>query len=255
MPEIVKPGDSLGVSEEFVAGPGTFEENGKIYSMFYGVAERDSQERKISVKGRKEVRPLKEGDLVYGVVQQLYEAMTLVRFTPVVQGNEVPSGGDSAFIRISELQNGYVERLRDCVRTGDFLKARVLSISPLATYLTMKERDLGVVRALCSMCRAEMKPAQGGGLFVCPSCGSREERKTPLSGDASGEDSYQREGGNARGREGGFRERRGGFGGRREERGGRSERGGGYGSRGGSREGGRSSGNSGFNNRGARNGS
>lgn len=258
MPEIVNPGDALGVCEEFVAGPGTFEENGKIYSLFFGVAQRDEQGRKISVLARKQVRAFKEGDLVYGVVQQLYEAMTMVRFTPILSGNEVPAGDNTAFIRISELQNGYVEQLRDCIRTGDIVKARVLVVSPLATYLTLKERDLGVVKALCSMCRAEMKASQGG-FFTCPYCGSREPRKTPSSGEESGEDSYEREGGNERGRSsfGGRRsggrdggERRGGFDGARGRGEGRS---GGYGSR----DGGRSSGsrdgrngNSGFNNRG-----
>lgn len=222
MPEIVKPGDLLGVSEEFVAGQGTFEENGKIYSLFFGAAERDAQARKISVKGRREVRPLKEGDLVYAVVHQLYEAMTMVHFAAIPQGVEIPANGDTAFIRISELQQGYVEKLRDCVRVGDVLKARVAQIVPLATYLTIKERDLGVVKALCSMCRAEMEGK--GNYFACPSCGSREERKIPSSGEAS------REAGGREGNEGGWqrdRERnnrpggfggrsRGGFGGRRE---------------------------------------
>lgn len=233
--EIVNPGEQLGICEEFVAGPGTFEENGKIYSLFLGVAERDGQSRKISVIAAKQVRPLAEGDLVYGVVQQLYEAMTMVRFAPVAQGNQVPAGGDTAFIRISELQNGYVEQLRDCIRTGDIVKARVLQISALANYLTLKERDLGVIKALCSMCRAEMKPSQGG-FFTCPYCGSREPRKTPSSGDESSEGSYEREGGNERGRSGGFGGRRGGsdgegrggFGGRDRGRGNYGVRSGGF---------------------------
>jgi len=234
--EIVKPGDLLGVSEEFVAGSGTFEENGKIYALFLGVAQRDSQARKISVVGRKEVRPLREGDLVFGVVQQLYEAMTMIRFLPAPVGNEVPAGGDTAFIRISELQNGYVEQLRDCIRVGDFVKARVLSVGALATYLTLKERDLGVVRALCSMCRAEMS-ADGAGGFVCPSCGSRETRKTPSSGEASSE-SEGSEGGWQRDRERNNRPSgRGGFGGGRG-----GSRGGGFGGD----SGGRSEGRGGF---------
>lgn len=221
--EIVFPGAELGISEEFVAGAGTFEERGKIYSMFWGELERDDKARKVSVRGRRVVRPLKPGDFVYAVVQQLYEAMTLARFSPTWQGNERPANGDTAFIRISELQNGYVEKLRDCVRVGDVLKARVLQISPLATYLTIKDRDLGVIKALCSLCRAEMKFE--GRQFACPSCGSREERKTPSSGEAgeeSGEDrdsggrdySQGRERGGFGARRGGFREREGGFGGR-----------------------------------------
>lgn len=221
MAEIVFPGAELGISEEFVAGPGTFEEKGRIYSLFWGELERDGKARKVSVRGRRVVRPLKPGDFVYAVVHQLYEAMTMVKFAPVLQGNERPANGDTAFIRISELQNGYVERLRDCVRVGDVLKARVAQISPLATYLSIKDRELGVLKALCSLCRAEMELQ--GRVFACPSCGSREERKIPSSGDAEErglDDSSEGSGGYGRGerarggygRDGGGFEKRGGYG-------------------------------------------
>ncbi len=199
MAEMVSPGDVLGVSEEYAAGEGTFEDGGKIYSLFLGGLERDERQRKLAVRGRKVVRPLKEGDLVYGVVHHLYEMMTMVRFAPAQAGSERPANGDTAFIKISELQQGYVEKLRDCVRTGDAVKARVLDIAPLATYLTMKERDLGVIGALCSNCRKQM--AFNGREFQCGACGSQEPRKTPFAPSQYG---YGAEGSEGGDREGGY---------------------------------------------------
>ena len=171
------PGEFLGVSEEYVAGQGTFEEDGKIYAMFSGESRRDDKIRKVWVDARKIVRPLKEGDLVHGVIQQLYESMVMVKYASQPVGNEFPANGETAFLKISELMPGYVERLRDVVRVGDVVRARVHQVKPLATYLTMKDRDLGVVGASCSRCRSATE--FDGKLFICKQCGSREYRKTP----------------------------------------------------------------------------
>lgn len=172
------PGQFLGVSEEFVGGPGTFEDpDGKIYSRALGTREEDASSRTVSVKAAKTIRPLSPGDMVVARVDDLYESMALVRFEPTPYGNITPAGNGSAFIRISELDNSYVERLQDYLRIGDVLRARVLEIKPLGTYLTLKGPDLGVVKAYCSRDRSEM--ALTGASYRCPSCGRTEARKIP----------------------------------------------------------------------------
>lgn len=183
--ELAFPGQFLGVSEEFVSGPGTREEEGKVYSMFFGELLRDERTHRVSVKPRKLVRPLKPGDLVYGVVHHLYDSMAMVKFSSLPSGGEFPANGDTAFLRISELMFGYVDRMGDCVRVGDVLRARVAQISPLATYLTVKERDLGVVLASCTNCRREN--ALSGQSFACVNCGWRQERKAPQQSKNGGE--------------------------------------------------------------------
>ncbi len=211
------PGEVLGVSEEFVAGPGTVEEDGKIIAIAAGEGKTDALEHKLWVDARKIARPLAPGDPVYGIVQDLYESIALVEFQAMPQGGELPSSESRmAFVRISELDDGYVERLRDYLRIGDVIRARVLEVKALGIYLTLKDRELGVLRAFCSVCREEMRLQ--GREFACPQCGSREPRKLPSPEGSAGREGREESGGYGR---------EGDYGGRRE--GGRGE---GYGGRG-----------------------
>ncbi len=173
---LVVPGEVLGVSEEFVNGFGTLEDaEGKIYAIFEGKIEKNSSKRSISIDASKIVRPLQSGDLVYGRIEDLYSSMALVTFQPVVNGNIYPSGGGSAFIRISELDDSYVQSLSDHIRIGDMIKAKIAEIKPLATYLTIKESTLGVISAYCSKDRFQMNLINNR--FVCPNCSNSERRK------------------------------------------------------------------------------
>jgi exosome complex component CSL4 len=202
------PGQFLGVSEEFVGGPGTFEESdGKIYSKALGQMEEDSASRTVSVKATKTIRPLSQGDVVFARVDDLYESMALVNFQAAPYGSITPAGSGSAFIRISELDNSYVERLQDYLRIGDFVKARVVEIKTLGTYLTMKGPDLGVVRAFCSRDRSEM--ALVGSSYRCPNCGRTEARKIPGVAHAQS-GGYRRRDFDGGGRRGNFSHSRGG---------------------------------------------
>lgn len=172
------PGDFLGVAEEFAPGSATFEdEQGRIYASAFGSKQEDPRARSVGVSPRKLARPLAPGDLVYARVTDLYESMARLEFAAVPAKHVYPAGSGSAFMRISEMERGYVERLRDAISTGDIVRARVVDIKPLGIYLTMKEGDLGVVRAFCSRDRSAMAPQ--GRTFVCPECGRREGRKTP----------------------------------------------------------------------------
>ncbi len=178
-PEYALPGEFLGVVEEYAGGPDvTFEDaDGKVYASVAGVRVSDAAARSVSVRARKLSRPLRAGDLVYARVVELYESMARLEFAAVPSKHARPAGQGSAFMRISEMDRGYVERLRDAVCTGDFVRARVLDIKPLGIYLTMKESDLGVVRAYCTKDRSPMQSM--GRTFLCPTCGRREGRKTP----------------------------------------------------------------------------
>ncbi len=174
------PGEFLGVSEEFASGSGTYEDaDGRIYADVLGEKNEDAASRAVNVKARKLVRPLQQGDLVYARVDDLYESMVLLRFEPVVPANGPfsPAGNGAAFLRISELDNSYVERLQDFIRIGDIVKARVAEVKPLGIYLTIKDGDLGVLRAYCTRDRTEM--VQEASDFRCPSCSRHETRKIP----------------------------------------------------------------------------
>lgn len=171
MVQLACPGDLLATSEEFLAGKGAFEEDGKVYSLFIGKEQADPKKRTIGVEG-KGVRYLTRGDLIYGRVQDIYDQIALIHFRAPAS---VASPSTSAFIRISEVQRGYTRNFRDVLRIGDVVKARILEVKEQGIYLSMKERDLGVVKAFCSNCRGEL---EGAGKFLsCKECGNTESRK------------------------------------------------------------------------------
>ena len=178
MAQIVLPGDQLGFSEEFVAGSGAFEKDGVLYAAVPGEKSEDATARTVGVAARKTIRSLKQGDVVYGVIEDLMETIAIVRFEAVAQGSLQPvSGTESAYLRVSEILPAYVESIRDYIRTGDIIRARVLEVKNLGTYLTLKGREFGVVKAFCSRCRSELQASSR--FFVCAKCGNRESRKTP----------------------------------------------------------------------------
>jgi exosome complex component CSL4 len=172
------PGDFLGYSEEFVAGEGTVEQDGSIFAVALGEKQVDDSGRRVSIKAAKFVRPLAKGDIVYGKIQDLYDTVALIEFQPLNAPSTFPAAESrNAFLRISEITSGYVEKLEDYMRIGDYVRAQVLEVKSLGIYLTMKAPDLGVVKAICSYCRGGMDLK--GKDFVCSRCGSIEQRKLP----------------------------------------------------------------------------
>jgi len=168
---LVVPGEALAYAVEYVGGKNIVElEDGQLYPERVGTKTVNEEDRSIEVKSEKTARIVKPGDLVYAKVYKIFDQMTLLEFQPVEKG----LGGERtfAYLRISELSRGYAENIRDYLRTGDYIKARVKEVKPLGIYLTMKDDDLGVVRAFCSRCRAEL--TEDG---KCPECSRTETRK------------------------------------------------------------------------------
>ncbi len=215
MPEFTVPGELLGIEEEVLGDEQTFNENGEIFAAVSGEKKVDGREAHVVPK--KSVRMLRKGDEVYGVVEDLYDTVALIVIGGENGNSRTAIGSSYAYLRISEIMKGYfVKSFREYLKIGDIVKARVIDIQNLGTYLTFSETQLGVVKAYCSLCRSDMK--KNGPLFVCTECGNRETRKTagetvmpameerrPSGGFGGGERRYgDRNGGPRRG-PGGFR--------------------------------------------------
>ncbi|NUN11453.1 exosome complex RNA-binding protein Csl4 [Candidatus Micrarchaeota archaeon] len=169
--ELVYPGKTISTSEELEPSKGTFEQSGIVYGSILG--KLSTEKLQATVNG-KTIRMLKKGDLVYAVLEDvLSEQMSLLKFQPV---DNVGVDNSFAFMRISEIQKGYTERFSDYVKIGDYLKARIVEVKKLGTYLTIAEPDLGVVKANCRQCKKQMT-REGNG-FKCV-CGNFEKRKVP----------------------------------------------------------------------------
>ncbi len=172
------PGEFAAIVEEIAPGENTFEENGEIFASAIGLPVIDKEKRCLKINAFKPLRQLKRGDIVTAEVIELYDQIAQVQILEVEGTGRVALASKSAFIRISELQKGFVDFLRDHIRAGDYLRAKVIDVTDLGTYITIVFPEYGVIKALCSHCRSIMK--QNGSTFTCPECASVEQRKTPM---------------------------------------------------------------------------
>lgn len=197
--EIVSPGELLGSEEEFFGNEKTYPENGNVYSLVLG--EKKMLNRQLQVSAKKFTRMLRKGDLVIGLVKDLYDSVSLIviesadqiRGTGAAHANTNPQdpsqnnferkaiGSTYAYMRITELVHGggYVRNFRQYIKMGDILRARVIEVNTLGTYLTIAEDNLGVLKAHCSQCRTELQ--QRGRVLVCDNCGNKESRKLAIA--------------------------------------------------------------------------
>jgi exosome complex component CSL4 len=172
--QLVVPGDKLGVIEEFEPGPGTYVEEGSIYSLTTGRALMDVLNKKVSVfPGVKASGVPRVGSIVIGQVLESQNKQAVVRIFQV--GNRVLSGFFSGLLHISDVSPRYVESMYDVCKAGDVIRAKVISDKNRVFHLTTNDKDLGVVRAFCSRCGHELELRRFR--MNCPECGNIERRK------------------------------------------------------------------------------
>jgi len=182
--KLVYPGQQIAVSEEGEAASGAMESDGAVYATVAGNVIIDPQTYAISVKSAHPLVPLREGDVVNGIVHDIYDTVALIEFEPVpTNGERKCYTNRFAYLRISEVSKGYVENFRDVLRIGDVLVARVREIKPLGIYLSIMDSNLGVVKAKCTLCRHELRNT--GQVMECPNCKNREGRKMALTNNTS----------------------------------------------------------------------
>ncbi len=171
----VVPGDRLGVIEEFMPGPGTYVENGTIYSSATGRALVDILNKQVSVFSKTRFLPVpKVGSVVTGQVRDVQSKIAVVRIFQV--GKQHLSGFFTGILHVSDVSLRYVETMYDACKPGDIIRAKVVSDKNRTFHLTTKEPNLGVLSAFCSRCgnaltyrRVHMR---------CSRCGKIEKRKT-----------------------------------------------------------------------------
>lgn len=175
----VLPGNFLTTEEEFLAGANTYEDGeGNIYSTVIGKPSFDPKSHEVSVqKTGKNVMPLAEGCIVYARITHVRENIAFAEITSSeCNGTEMKITQPFAKILVANISTQYLDRVSEVLRIGDLVKARVQEVTPFAISLTLKEPDLGVVRAYCVNCRHVLQ--QYGNELKCPDCGLVAKRKT-----------------------------------------------------------------------------
>jgi exosome complex component CSL4 len=171
----VVPGKKLGVIEEFIPKDGTYVKDGIIYSKNIGYILMDFANKNVSVYPVIEkLNVPKVGSIVVGSVTNIQSSQAFVRINKV--GNKFIKGYYTGILHISDLSFKYTEKMFESVKSGDIIRARVISKKNNTIHLTTKDEGLGVINSYCSQC-GNILSIKGKGL-KCGSCNNFEKRKT-----------------------------------------------------------------------------
>src|SRR5256885_2603240 len=243
--KMVLPGDEIATAEEFEPGEGTYEKNGLVFAATPGVLILDPGNRVARVRAFNPPAELRVGDIVYGVIDDIRGMMATATIQAIHGRARQISGESEGTIHISNVSEDYTEDIHDKFRLGDVIRAKVVQVKP-SVQLTTAEPDLGVVKAMCSVCRGPLE-LRGRDLY-CPRDERTEQRKlaadyadlrlfVPASELGGGTIPEKHRGGRGEGADRGGRDRGGRGGGHDRVRGpgGRGRGGGGARTRGGGR--------------------
>ena len=170
----VVPGDRLGVIEEFTPGPGTYVEEGNIHSEVTGCTLLDRLNKQVSVYPLVQTATFPQvGSIVTGQVLDVRNKQAVLRIFQI--GEKKLSGFFTGMLHISGVSHTYVDNMYNVCKTGDIMRAKVISTKNRAFFLSTAEKDLGVIYSLCSLCGSELQPGNRG--MGCIKCGTIERRK------------------------------------------------------------------------------
>ena len=171
---LVLPGERLGVIEEFIPDSGTYVKDGVIYSKMVGRALVDLLNKRVSVYPLVNVAKVpKVATIVTGQVGNAQSDNVLVRILKI--DSERLSGVFTGILHISDVQESYVTSMNDVCRTGDIIRARVISEKNQIYHLSTTDKNLGVLYGFCSQCGTLLEPKRHE--MKCPKCGRVETRK------------------------------------------------------------------------------
>ena len=172
--QFVVPGDRLGVIEEFTPGTGTYVEHGTIRSKITGRTLLDMLNKKVLVYPLiPAVSVPRTGSIVMGQVLDVKSRTAVLRILKV--GNRPLSGFFTGVLYVSDVSQSYVEIMFNACKTGDIMRAKVISEKNRTFHLSTAEKNLGVVYAFCSQCGHALL-LKGPGMR-CLKCGNVEKRK------------------------------------------------------------------------------
>jgi exosome complex component CSL4 len=176
--KVILPGEQLATTEELMPGEGTYEDNGVIRASRLGILEIDTKNRRAKIKPLTSIPvEIKTGDIVLAKVNSVRSNMVIADVIHVIGKNRQVSGDTNSTLRVSEISNGYTKDPATEYSTGDIIRAKVTQVRP-SLQLATKDKDLGVIKALCSKCRKSLE--QKGNMLECPNCNNKERRKTAI---------------------------------------------------------------------------
>lgn len=166
-------GDYIGTIEEYIAGDGTYVENGKIYAANIGYL-NFSRDRVVTVNSK--IPRLKVGDIVFGEIINISpkKESAFVAIERIAGIKSVVNLIGRIFI--ANVSEKYVRSIDEAFGIGDIVKAKVFMMEGNLIELSTKA-NLGVVMAFCRNCRHPLKRGTGRDILKCENCGKEHIRK------------------------------------------------------------------------------
>ena len=172
--KLVFPGDEVGMAEEWLAGEGTYEDDGKIYAAYMGRVKYDEDDLEATVESINPIVGIEEGDIVYGVVEARKGSMVVLSIDMVEGSSRGVKEDIEGSIHISKVSDDYTEELENEYLVGDIVRAKVVQAEPTIRLSTIG-KAYGIVKGYCSQCRKDMEYKKGK--LYCPRCDIYESRK------------------------------------------------------------------------------
>jgi len=111
-----------------------------------------------------------------GQVMDIVEPIALVAIT--LPTKYYSNDGSYAVLHVSNIKNEYVANIRDTLRIGDIIFAKVIAVGK-SIELSIKEPRYGVISAYSKIAKAHMKQ-KSNNMLVCPKTGHIESRKLSI---------------------------------------------------------------------------
>jgi exosome complex component CSL4 len=173
---IVYPGDEIGTSEEFMAGEGTYEKNGKIIASTIGELEFDPDTRLANVNPLTSTPvKLKVGDSVIGVIEDLRSSMVFVNIVKLEGLDRQISANTQGSIHVSKLAKRYIDDVKRAYAIGDIIRARVIQAEP-AIQLSTEGSEFGALKSFCKTCKLPL--VMKNNELYCDFCERSWQKKT-----------------------------------------------------------------------------
>jgi exosome complex component CSL4 len=116
----------------------------------------------------------KTGSIIIGQVSQTQNQTANVRILKI--DKKILTGPFTGVLHISDASPVYVDSMFDVCKSGDVMRAKVISETNRVYHLsTAVDRNLGVIIAFCSSCGHTLQWRRSR--MRCPNCGRIENRK------------------------------------------------------------------------------
>lgn len=175
--KLVLPGEYISSAEEAVPGENTYEEKDNIYAAAMGEENLAEGTASVRVKENRLKAP-HVGMRVYGLIIKTMLNKAIAVCMPVEEAEgKIRSIEFEAVLPVTEIRKGYVKDMRDEVKMGDIIIAKINKMTELGPELTILWPEYGLVSVFCPRCRTKMDLKSR--IFICNQCEWKERRKVP----------------------------------------------------------------------------